>query len=1674
MLSIHRSIFEQKLKQLKDQVDHLMPFVPTQGSTANAVQDKKKRICDNYETRIVVVKEHSVAGGKLFTFIKENWHSSQTLCIRKFDEIQSSLRHHELFSIQLLKLKYDKQAIGPAKEEVYQQKRKLIPDPPTDIKCFPKHNSLELTWNEPSTTVGIIKIYKVQLLQNSKPNSKCKDFFSEGTECSVEITDLVPNTQYNVRICSLNEQYRSEYSQSIHVKTTAGVPAKPCKPEVCSESTGRIKVSVYRLAKEHQNGSPVNKLIVQCELDSDWETSAVVPIKANDDNKPIITAVNLPSKCNDAEIRNLYYRVSMENEAGMSEYSEIATLPVIELHPYRTDLIVQDVYSRHIVLRLTPPKAYPNSVKYSIRMKEGKSSQWKIIAQKWEQNVYTVENLTPAATYAFQVACCSIKYEGDWSKDYKVTTKADKPTPPKRPEISFNTGKGKCAHVLTIPGISKSQENGSSVKKVIIEHVENDSNSWNSEEISTCMTEKPYRQPLSPIFNSSSRDAVLYYRVRFVNDIGMSDASDVIELHVSELYPNPPENIYVSDVTADQIKLGWSFPTVNPVSVTHFTIQYKKSGGKYKEDKTDRTYYHASALLPGTQYVFEISSCNGKYSGEWCEFHQKTKPGPPDAPEKPLLHELHQDNKVTYYLSFKRLPKEGEHGSPVSKITVESITDASGPPVVIQCHPVEIYDKIIHVPIVPYADSHVNSFDYRAYFTNEVGKSTYSEPLHIPVAELFPMAPENFHAAEVLARSIRLEWNRPTSNPNSVLHYKVMMAKNENCSQWSAVNVKAQFQVYDDLIPARSYKFCVASCNSKFPAGGESCKEIVVRTEADKPCCPSKPDIKIECDSSGKTKYLLVVTMLPEDKENGSPVQKIVVKSKIHGDSKYDTKEFIACRNDPVKSYLIKPPNATKVFTVQYHIRMKNKAGLSDPSDVHELESSQMIPGPPKNLVADKDRILFNSIVLIWEEPDENPKSVEYYMIQKRLKSEVNENDTSFNHELWSNVKKCDDPGVTKASVPELTPNTEYQFMIISFNKDGRKCGQSSNILNITTSPCKPQKPDSSSIILIVNNQFSATLSLPKPPINETGSEIQEMSVQRMDEHMKAEESIPNMKNPYIFKIPKEQDERIIACIPIGRVTHFIRVKLRNSKGYSSYSESVGVAPDDLKPGPPTITNKGSINPTTDSVAIEWEAPNLHKRAANRYMFMLKKHLELDWGPPIEPINHERKGNSHRGILKNLLPSTSYSVRIFAANGNLYGDFSEEISILTKAGKPFAPPLPTINVGQDPAIAYLSIEHKSERDNGASIQLVRIEQFTNGNMWRVIHEQNIRCPKNEFFHAEVPLESVTQSFDANGEYRYRVKFKNKIGESSPSEAVSLPFSALKPGQVNAVQFESEAHRIKVFWRMPQIHPAIVNGFTIEEQVSEHSWRSIQTCEVSAHSSTIKSLSSNKEYIYRIAATSKFDIKGVPVVIHTKTLEIFPTRPLNLRVDRKSNSKFKVRWKEPHCDPDALHYYRIQVFESANSRLIYACTLKRNCRSKVVTNLNPSTTYLIKVTAMNEAKHWKEESFDEITEATLMSTTKRNLASTAMAIPTLGIATAAFLYFTKPDADSTMIDSDDESSFMEEWSLQESSTTDVEGIADAASDETEGDGSASEGQSSDTDDHDEHYVGPNTEVQDLLQ
>ena len=1625
LLSIHQSCFEKRMKQLREQVDQLMPYVPTQCSTANAVQDKKIKICNAYKTRIVVMKEQIVVGGRLLHFMKENQHSSQTSCMSKFDQIQRSLRHEDKFSIESLKLEYDMQAIGPAKEKVFEQKRKLIPDPPTNINCNPTHNTLVITWNKPLTNPEIIQLYKVRLWS---PKQKRIDLYGDGPKLSYELTDLTPNTQYTICVCSLSAPYRSEYSPCINVQTTAGVPTKPNKPEICSESAGLVKVSVCRLAKVHQNGSPVNKLIIQYEENSNWSTSTELPIKAsNHDVKPIVKSVPLPSVSHDSEIKTLYYRVAMENSVGRSEFSEVASLPVNELHPCTTDLVIrdEDIFSQRVILHLNPPKSYPSSVKhFSIRMKEGKGNQWKNVVQRYEQNEYTVEKLKPAATYTFQVACCNTKHDGAWSRECKITTKADKPNPPKKPEINIE---GKC--VLMIPGISKGDDNGSSIKKVTIEYSESNCDHWIEQEIiNTKMSEKPLPMTLTPICGSSCGDTILYYRVRFVNNEGISDPSEVVQLCVTDLFPNEPENIEAVDVTSNQIKLEWCFPNINPASVTHFAIKYKESGGKFNpEEKLDKPYYCASKLHPGTQYVFAISCCNKKHSGECCNFHIKTIPGPPEPPEKPQLEPVKdlKKHRIVYYITVKKLSSENENGSPVSKIVVESSNDAETTEWVPQSHPVSEHDTVIKVPIGPYVKrSDVNTLYYRACFENEAGRSTYSDTLHLSVMDLWPRAPENFRVAQTFARRIRLEWNRPIYNPHSVMHYKVVMAENSN--QWiNPVVVTEQFQIYDNLLPAKSYRFCAASCNPKFPAGGEWCKEVIVMTKADKPNRPCKPDIRCDFDENGKIRCLLMVTMLSVEQENGSPVEKIIIESKRRDVSKYGAKEYIACRNNNMVELPIHPPNATEIFIIQYRVRMKNQAGSSEPSDIRELESAQMIPGPPKNLAADKDNILFNKIVLSWEEPDINPKSVEYYIIQKRFKPQVDETDISFNHE-WLDIRKCDNTDVTKASVTDLNPNTEYQFRIISFNKDGRKCGQCSNILNTRTSPCKPQRPHSSSIVLIVKNQFLATISLPKPPYDETGSEIQEMSIQRLGEHRTPEESTPNLNNPFIYKIPNKRDEMIITDIPIGSATHYIRVKLKNRMGYSVYSQPVGVAPENLKPGAPTITNKEKIDPTTDSVVVEWEAPVIHKRAANKYMFVLKRYSDSDWSQPIKPDNLEQNGDSLKAILRNLSPCTQYKVCVFAANGAVHGDYSEAISILTKAGKPYAPPVPSIHVEEDPAEANMSFEHKTEHDNGASIELIRVEHHTKENGWTLIHEENVQDPTSDFFNVNIPIKSVD---DVNQpEYRYRVKLKNKVGEGPPSEVVRLPYSILKPGKVQGVEYEAEAHHVMLRWKIPDFHPAIVNSYTIEEQTSEgeNSWKPQQICELGTNSCTLQFLASNKTYVYRITAISKSDRKGVPFIVHSTTEEIFPTMPLNLRVDRKSSNMLKIRWKEPQCDPDALYYYKLEVYEdSANMKLVYTCTLKKNCRSKVIGNLNASTTYLIRATAMNEAKHSKEEGgYNEIREKTPMSKTKRNVASTLMGIPTLGLGAAAFLYLTKPDADSTMIDSDDESSYIDEWSLQE--------------------------------------------------
>ena len=1636
LMSYHWSILGRKYKKLRDQINYLMPTIPSTDPAATGLQDQKLMILDKFQSQLVTIQNGRVHRGLLLPFINDNLHLSEILCAKIFDEVYSTgVQQSDQLRLDHLEREYSQRAIGPAKQQVLEQKLIEIPEPPTDLKkSYVTHNQLSLTWSSPCVHHLPAKSYDVELWHNSE--LKCT---ITNTLPPTEMKHLRPNTLYSLRIRGCNGLLKGEFSEFIDVRTMPGVPDKPAKPEIASELPGMVQLTVQRLPKEKHNGSPVNKLIIESKIDSEskWVTTkdCAVTNKSGDD-KPITVHVPLPGNV----CTKLYYRVAMANGAGTSESSEISNLPVTNLFPDKADFMIDennDIHARQIKLTWNPPTSNPGSVThYSVRMKAGNGG-WMTV-EKHTRTSYDFNELKPATVYTFQVACCNEKHKGGWSKEIKVKTKPDRPDIPQIIHIKFE---GKKDYFIIVKKPSKEEENGSSINSIVIETNENDSDNWIRKiapirsGLQSLFSNKQFKEPINPICKSNSADSVLNYRVRFVNVAGESAPSNVVQLPVTKIYPNKPTNFHIAEIEARKVKLCWSVPDINPASAMYYQVELKQGDDNWKvlSDRYIDNCYTVGSLLPATTYSFRVASCNEEHTGEYIILEGiTTKPGRPERPtSKPELHLEFSRKEKRYSLSVQRPPKKDENGSPVSKVIVEKSSN-DDPQWSHSEHRVEAGDKPITIPISPFSDKVSTAFfHYRVCFINEGGMSDASDVLQIPVENLYPESPKEFHVVNISARNVSLQWNAPAVNSQSVTFYLVERSQDNSNSIAVSNKVKSDVTSYtfDGLTPATSYSFQVTSCNSTHPIGG--CLRIDnIETEPDVPNSPTyNPYISIEPNilEHNSSTYNLVVKMPSKGEDNGSTVKTVVVESKQQGDSgKCQQEDFPVACDHSISRLPIIPPNATSPFVMEYRIRMKNEVGCSEPSKFCHLHASQMIPGPPKNLRTCDNGVQYNKITLIWDEPDTNPISVEYYCPVKIDESRP------FH---WSNVlQNVLNTQERMAVFENLSPNTKYKFGILAVNKDSKHCKQLCDKIEVSTGPCPPKKPEYSQIILKVIDEHKALLTVPLPDYNETGSKVHEMRVIRLNENMEHYSSLRRQK------VPEDSSGKVCKEIQIDNETHFIRVQLINGVDKSDFSVPVGVAASDLKPGiPKCIQQKKS---TTRSVTMSWNTPELHARAAKRYKIKVKHISDGGWKDPIDPVDYSLEGLTHTATLKDLTPLCKYEVSICAVNENVFGEFSEPIVLETVAGKPDPPPAPTIN-RIDTNTAELGVQHRKEGDNGAPVEQVLPEWSSDNRDWKPCLKNNDSYfevnPTSDVFHFNAQLQSA---LDPNSRYYFRVKMKNKLGESSPSDILELPLALLRPGPVlknDAGVTQIEAHSANLEWKCPDIHPAVVNKYIIEEQLGESEWKSVQTYDTkplqSPWTATIKSLKSNAIYTFRVIAVSESGKMGTPEVFKLKTAEIVPSAPLSLRVDRRRNNQVKVCWNKPEGDPEALHYYKLEVFEERATEPIYICTLKSTRRSKVIKCLKPSTNYSIAVTAMNEDKMSREDnkSRTEITFKTKVSDAVRGFTSVLLGIPTLGLGGAAFYYASSPDSESYMVDSGDEegSCVDEDWPQEVDANNDNE-------------------------------------------
>ena len=737
--------------------------------------------------------------------------------------------------------------------------------------------------------------------------------------------------------------------------------------------------------------------------------------------------------------------------------------------------------------------------------------------------------------------------------------------------------------------------------------------------------------------------------------------------------------------------------------------------------------------------------------------------------------------------------------------------------------------------------------------------------------------------------------------------------------------------------------------------------------------------------------------LLTKGEENGSPVSAIIVqkcKLAVPRDWTDVPIEYPLSKSGEKEIIKVELENATEETTYCYRIRMKNEAGLSEPSPECELNSKEMIPDHPCRFHAPKEMITSNNVTLVWDEPVNNPKSVHYYRIDTRQRETDN----------WVSL-----PGVKSKSftVEKLSPNTTFHFRAIAYNKSNRGYNiKKSPSITVTTQSHPPTKPDTSSMDITVKSSTEATVTLQKPNSIGTSGNLTCLIIEMLNE-----QSISYKKCSYPISVA--DNDTITQMFDLDNEIKFIRVTLKDEIGTGEPSDVIGINLSSIPPGAPqNLTVKGE-----NCVVVKWTPPALQSRVVTNYCIQIKqsshmgKEISGEW-TAVKEYTYSEREHIYSAEVYHLAPSSEYLFRVNAINGDKAGDYTEIVKCTTPALPPEKPQSPMLILVDHPDKIKVEVKKlEEEKENGSPVTKVIIEYSCDKQNWNVCEEIDFVSLKlcgeenNPQWIIQTRIPNITEK--SVNEIAYRVIMKNDAGKSDPSDYSILDVRDLIPGPVICLRsILTTHHEIMLEWEEPAINPAIVTNYQVIQISPDHNqiMNNIDKCQRSYEA---RGLRPNSMYQFQIKALSSKS-SGRIETIDIETHEFDPCPPANLRVHKVKKDAIKICWDDHDGDAETNHMYKITVKPEIGRPI----TLTKHGRghTKLIPFLEPSKEYTIHVVGVNKSQ--KESQPATIKVTTKMSTGKRALF-TAMGSIAGGIPGIIAYKFTKGDAEEDFYSSDDD-------------------------------------------------------------
>lgn len=230
---------------------------------------------------------------------------------------------------------------------------------------------------------------------------------------------------------------------------------------------------------------------------------------------------------------------------------------------------------------------------------------------------------------------------------------------------------------------------------------------------------------------------------------------------------------------------------------------------------------------------------------------------------------------------------------------------------------------------------------------------------------------------------------------------------------------------------------------------------------------------------------------------------------------------------------------------------------------------------------------------------------------------------------------------------------------------------------------------------------------------------------------------------------------------------------------------------------------------------------------------------------------------------------------------------------------------------------------------------------------------------------------------SNGRYFYRVRSVKGQFKSKWSNIVNITVSRL-PGvpQNFTASINPEGNEIILSWSP---NPKNTQGYYIEFKTNSTKWEHVIIVSHPSSSYTHTKLTDGLTYYYRIRAKNEFSqfSKYSDKISATPRDLTAPKRPTELKIIKITNKSITLEW-EPNLENDLKGY---NIYRKSNPNITYNDLPINgdNIISQTIyfdENLNESTTYFYRITALDEVPH--ESGFSDIISGTTLKTFNKPL------------------------------------------------------------------------------------------------